>query len=57
MAARKRGENAVLEGISDSQKAALQKPENEKILIQEIETLTKKVLEKTPSLPEKDILE
>lgn len=48
VAARKRGEDAVLEGLSDSQKAALQKPENEKILIQEIETLTKKVLEKTP---------
>lgn len=48
MEARKRGEDAVLEGISDSQKAALQKPENEKILIQEIETLPKKVLEKIP---------
>lgn len=48
VAARKRGEDATLEGLSDSQKAALQKPENEKILIQEIETLTKKVLEKTP---------
>ena len=57
VAARKRGEDAVLEGLSDSQKAALQKPENEKILIQEIETLTKKVLEKTPWLDEKEILE
>ena len=47
VAARKRGEDAVLEGLSDSQKAALQKPENEKILIQEIETLTKKNIEKT----------
>ena len=55
--ARKRGEDAVLEGISDSQKAALQKPENEKILIQEIETLPKKVLEKIPWGPEKEILE
>lgn len=48
MAARKRGEDATIEGLSDSQKAALQKPENEKILIQEVETLTKKNIEKTP---------
>lgn len=48
VSARKRGEDATIEGLSDSQKAALQKPENEKILIQEIETLTKKNIEKTP---------